>query len=376
MKKIFVSLVLATVTMHSASAQLADGFYHVRNSVTGRYISINDTDPQNYQLNTNTGDLNMGGFRTYLNYDTVAVSPSCIIYIRMLDNGKYDFSGQGTSLYALSSGKFGVNLVPQGDDTYKITGSYQGFQKALADGSPSEKDSWLMNRLVETQKWKAIPVNTSDEYIGIRPDVRTARGEYYGTIYAGFSFRMVSPGMKAYYVSSAQGSSFTMEEIGQDVVPASTPVIVRCNSSNPADNKIEPVRDDAAFRQANCLQGVYCSLSGVPKHFNATPYNAITMRVIGLDSQGELAFVTAKPENLYKDTYLKANKAWLRVDGSAADVMTAGAETGIETILNDELSEGILYTPNGIRIPEGASRRPGIYILRQSNGLTRKVVVK
>ena len=150
MKKIFASLVLATVTMHSASAQLADGFYHVRNSVTGRYISINDTDPQNYQLNTNTGDLNMGGFRTYLNYDTVAVSPSCIIYIRMLDNGKYDFSGQGTSLYALSSGKFGVNLVPQGDDTYKITGSYQGFQKALADGSPSEKDSWLMNRLDAT----------------------------------------------------------------------------------------------------------------------------------------------------------------------------------------------------------------------------------
>ena len=376
MKKIFVSLMLTTVTMHSASAQVTDGFYHFRNTVTGRYISINDIDPKNYKVNVNSGDINLGGFRTYLNYDTVAVSPSCVIYVRKLDNGKYDFCGQGVSLNDLSSGQFGVNLVPLGGDTYKITGSYQGIQKALADGSPSEKDSWLMNRLTETQKWEALPVNTSDEYIGIRPDVRTANGEYYGTVYAGFSFRMASPGMKAYYVSRAQGSSFTMEEIVQDVVPASTPVIIRCNSSNPADNKIEPVRDDATFRLTNCLQGVYCSLSGVPKHFNATLYDAISMRVIGLDDKGELAFVTARPENLYKDVYLKANRAYLRVDGSAADVMTAGTETGIETMMNDGHSDGTLYTLNGIRVSVGKIQRSGIYILRQSDGTTKKVIMK
>ena len=60
----------------STSAQLADGFYHVKNVATGRYISINDTNPGNYKVSS--GDVNMGGFRTYLSYDTVAVSPSCV----------------------------------------------------------------------------------------------------------------------------------------------------------------------------------------------------------------------------------------------------------------------------------------------------------
>ena len=376
-KLLFVcSFVLSSFCVQNASAQLADGFYHFKNATTGRYISINDTDPQNYQLNTYSGDLNMAGFRTYLDYDTVAVSPSCIIYVRKLDNGKYDFCGQGSSIYELSSGRFGVSLVPQGGDTYIISGTYQGIEKKLADGSPSTKDSWLMNRLTETENWKAIPVNTSDEYIGIRPDVRTADGEYYGTIYAGFSFRMVSPGMKAYYVSSTQGSTFKMEEIVQDVIPASTPVIIRCNSSNPTDNKIEPVNDNAAFNQSNCLQGVYCALSGVAKHFNAKDYDPVTMRVIGLDNKGELAFITAKPENLYNDFYLRANKAYLQVDSGTASTMTKESGTNIKTIMKNEPSEGTLYSLNGVHIPEGSIQRPGIYILRSYDGTTRKVIIK
>jgi len=375
MKKIVISLMLTTV-MHSASAQLADGFYHFKNTTTGRYISINDTDPKNYQTSGHSSEVNMGGFRTYLNYDTVAVSPSCVIYIRRLDNGKYDLRGQGTSLYELSSGKFGANLISLGSDNYKITGTFHGIEKILADGSPSEKDSWLMNRLDETQKWKVLPVNTSGEYIGIRPDVRTADGEYYGTIYAGFSFRIVSPGMKAYYVSSVQGSAFTMEEIEQDVIPASTPVIVRCNSSNPINNKIEPVNDNSSFNKTNYLAGVYCSLSGVSMHFNATLYDRITMRVLGMNDKGELAFVTAKPENLYKDIYLRGNKAYLSVASGTADVMTVGSNTGIEYVKKDGQAEGVLYTPNGLRVPAGKAPRPGIYILRQSNGATKKVIVK
>lgn len=372
-KKVIISIWMAAVCTISASAQLADGFYHFRNTTTGRYISINDTDTRNYQVNIYSGDLNMGGFRTYLNYDTVAVSPSCIIYVRRLGNGQYDLRGQGSGIYEMSAGRFGVNLIPQGGDTYKISGTFQGFEKMLSDGSPSEKDSWLMNRLSETQNWQAIPVDTSDEYIGISPDVKTTDGQYYGTIYAGFSFRMVSPGMKAYCVTAAEGSAFTMEEIGLDVIPASTPVIIKCNSDDPADNKIEPVADETTFSQVNCLEGVYCALSGVSKHLNVTPYDDVTMRVIGLDDNGELAFVRAQPEQLYKDIYLRANKAYLRVGSSAADVMSIGTHTGISTVAKEESSGGVLYGLNGVRVPAGATPRPGIYILRTANGTTKKV---
>jgi len=372
-KKVIISIWMAAVCSISASAQLADGFYHFRNTVTGRYVSINDTNPENYQINTHSGDMNMGGFRTYLNYDTVAVSPSCILYVKKLSNGQYDVRGQGSGLYEITSGRYGVNITPQGGDTYKISGTYQGILKVLSDGSPSDKDSWLMNRLTETQNWKAIPVNTADEYIGISPDVKTADGQYYGTIYAGFSFRLVSPGMKAFYVSKAQGAGFTMEEYTQDIIPAATPVIIRCSSANPADNKIEPVAVDGTFGQTNCLEGVYCSLSGVSKHFNATIYDAVTMRVIGLDDNGALAFVTAKPGQLYKDMYLKANKAFLRVGANSADIMTIGNYTGIETVSKGDSSDGVLYSLSGVRLPSSATPRPGIYILRTPNGTTRKV---
>ncbi len=359
-----------------ASAQLVDGFYHFRNTVTGRYISLNDANPNNYEPNLNSGDVNMAGIRTYLNYDTVAVSPSCVFYAKKSSEGKYDISCQGTSLSKISGGRFTIDVFAQGDDVYRISGTYKGIEKWLSDGSPSEKDSWLMNRLTTTRDWKACPINTTDEYVGIRPEVKTADGEFYSTIYAGFAFRLASPGLKAFYISKATGNAVTMVEVGMDEIPASIPVVIKCNSSDPTDNKIEPVIDIAKFSKANCLRGVYCALSGVAKHTNVTPYDPSTMRVIGLDSEGKLAFVKAKDSDLYNNLYLRANKAYLLVGSEAADVMTATIGTGIETIQTDDTSEGELYMLNGVRVSSGTVTSPGIYIHRQKDGTSRKVIVK
>lgn len=371
MKKI-IFMMLLTVT-GNASAQLADGFYHIKNATTGRCISINDTDPQNYDVDWMAGDVNMGGIRTYLSYDTVAVSPSCVIFVKRLDNGKYDLCGQGSSLYTMSSGRFGVNINSQGDGTFTISGTANGLMKILSDGSPNNADSWLMNRLSTTERWKACPVNTSDEYIGIRPDVRTADGTYYGTVYTGFNFRLASEGMAAFYVSDASGTGFTMSRIEKDVIPAGTPVIVRCNSDKAEDNKIEPVAGDYTFNGANYLGGVYCSIS-VAKHRNTTPFDDITMRILGLDDKGELAFVATLPEDrLYKGQFLMANKAYLRVNPGEADVMTLDGYTSsaISKVKKDDKASTAIYTMTGKRVPNGAALSPGIYI---QNG--KKMIVK
>ena len=127
-------MLLLSAWSQNASAQLADGFYHVKNVATDRYISINDTDPGNYKVSS--GDVNMGGLRTYLSYDTVAVSPSCVVFVKRLDNGQYDLCGQGSGLYAMTSGKFGVNIIPQGG-AYRISGTAKGITKTLSDGSHS-----------------------------------------------------------------------------------------------------------------------------------------------------------------------------------------------------------------------------------------------
>ena len=365
-KKISCFLLMAVCAV-SSSAQLANGFYHIRNVATGRYLSINDTDPGNYQVSA--GDVNMGGFRTYLSYDTVAVSPSCVIFVKRLDNGKYDLCGQGSSIYAMTSEKFGVDIYPQGG-AYKISGTAKGITKILSDGSPSQKDSWLMNRLDATQSWKFLPVNTSSEYIGIRPDVRTADGTYYGTIYAGFNFRLVSEGMAAFYVSNAGGSGFTMKQIEDDVVPAGTPVIIRCKSAKPDENKIEPVIGGYSFDRPNWLRGVYCSLY-VAKHHNITRFDPLTMRLLGLNDKGELAFIANPPvERLYKEESLMANKAYLIVNLGDADVMTIDGYNGIDKVKTDKTKSGI-YTLMGARLPEGMSLKAGIYI---QNG--KKIIIK
>jgi hypothetical protein len=370
MKKLLSTITLLIFSMVIANAQIANGFYHIKNAGTGRYLSINDTDPGNYKV-SQSGSVNLAGIRTYINYDSVAVSPSCVIYVRDLGNGKYDLQGQGSSLYAMTSEKLPVDIT--GNGIYKIHGTYKGFTKYLTDKSPSDKDGNLVTSETGMDSWTFKPINTSDQYIGIRPDVKTADGIYYGTIYAGFNFRFVSPGMAAYYVSNAGGTGFTMEQIGDDVIPANTPVIVRCNSFNPEDNKIEPVVGGYEFNHANWLGGVYCSLY-VSGHHNVTRFDEISMRILGLSDKGELAFIANPPiDRLYKEQYLMANKAYLKVNSGDADVMTHGGYTpeAISSIKVDDNTSKGLYTLTGVRIPEGVTPKAGIYI---KNG--KKIVIK
>ena len=372
MKKIICSVILATCCALGVKAQLADGFYHFKNTATGRYISINDTDPSNYPV-SQSGDVNMAGIRTYISYDTVAVSPSCVIFVKDLGNGKYDLVSQGSSLYNMANQKLAINITPNGNGSYKIHGTAQGITKYLSDGSPNENDSWMMNRLVETQDWWAIPINTTDEYIGVRPDVKTSDGQYYGTIYAGFNFRLASEGMAAFYVSNAGGTGFTMNLIEDDIIPQGTPVIIKCNSANVKDNKIEPIIGGYTFDHQNWLGGVYCSIS-VTKHRNYTLFDKITMRLLGLSDKGELAFVADAPaERLYKDQFLMANKAYLKVNASDADVMTLGGYTpeAINAIQSEDKTSTGTYTLTGVRIPDGVTPKAGIYV---KNG--KKIIIK
>ena len=76
---------------------------------------------------------------------------------------------------------------------------------------------------------------------------------------------------------------------------------------------------------------------------------------------------------MYKDIYLRANKAYLRVASNSADIMTIGNYTGIESVAKEDTTDGVLYALNGVRVPSGATPRPGIYILRTANGKTKKV---
>ena len=357
MKKIVTTFALAAFCAMTASAQLADGFYRVQNKVTGRYISISDTDPNNYAIKTTTASVDMAGIRTIKSWERVEANPATIVYVKNIGDNKYDLEGQGTSLYKISKERLYIILTPQSDGTYKAkSDKYQGISLDIADGTdPDKEEDFLRNKSEETAYWKAVPVDTGSGYLGIEPDIKTADG-YYGTIYAGFAFKLASSGMK-------------LKEFEGETIPATMAVIIKCNSENPVDNKILPVTNGGAEPSDNMLRGVYCALT-LSKHFNAKIYNPTEMRVIGT-SGDKLAFVKASADDLVEGKYLQANKAYLPVEG-ADDVMTEDG-TGIVTIKAEEknsAAEGI-YTLTGVRLPDGVTPKAGVYI---KDG--KKVVIK
>lgn len=370
MKKLFTSIILSTIAVATASAQIANGFYYVKNRHTGRYMSIQDDDPSHYKVSTTAGDVKLAGIRTYKNWSDVCTMPSCVIYIKNVGGNQYDFEAQGSSLYKLSGNKLYATLKPQSDGSYIASGSYKGMNASLSEFKidPKLDESWLGTNDNSAKYWIPVPVNTGDNYIGIKPDVHTDDG-YYGTIYAGFAFKLASSGMKAYYISEASGSKITLKEIS-GTIPAATPVIIKCASNDPQKNKIEPVTSGGTAATGNKLKGVYsaCTVQGF---VTVTQYVPSTMRVIG-KSNGKIAFVKASESDLKDGKYLNANKAYLAVPSGSADVMTESG-TGITTINAEDTSkdkEG-LFTLTGIRVPDNVTPQPGIYI---KDG--KKIIIK
>ena len=304
MKRIYTSLLLLTVCYLGIRAQISDGFYYVQNSYTGRYICIADNDKSHYNIQIEGGGKKtLGGLKAIKSWDDVRTYPSCIIYVRNVGGNKYDLEGQGSSLYQLTGGKLYATLTPNGDGSYKATGTYK-VTVTLGDTSTNkDKSESYLGTATEDNVSSWIPkrVDTGDNYIGIKPDVQ-ADGAYYGTIFAGFAFKLASSGMKAYYISEASGSKITLKEIS-GTIPAKTPVIIKCTSNDPANNKIEPVASGGTSINDNKLGGVYCATTTM-KFTNVTNYDQTKMRVIGSDN-GKLAFVKASESDLFEKKYLR-----------------------------------------------------------------------
>jgi len=372
MKKIFTSLLFLTFFLTGIKAQIADGFYYVKNAYTERYISIADNDKNHYNISIEAGGRKtLGGLKAFKSWDNVRTDPSCVVYVRNVSGNQYDLEGQGSSLSKLTGGKLNATLTPNGDGSYKASGTYKGVTVTLGDNSPSKTaDESVLATGAEdnVSNWIPVAVNTGDNYIGIKPDVE-ADGAYYGTIFAGFAFKLASSGMKAYYISEVSGSKFTLKEIS-GTIPAKTPVIVKCSSNDPANNKIEPVTSGGSAVSDNKLGGVYCATTKL-RFTTVTLYDPTKMRVIG-SANGKLAFVKASASDLFEEKYLKANKAYLAVPSGSADIMTESG-TGITTIKAEDVSkekEG-LFTLTGIRVPDNVTPQPGIYI---KDG--KKIVIK
>ena len=376
MKRVIISALVSILTPTLATAQLSgNGFYRVQNNASQRYITINDDIIGEVNTSSTTADLN--NIVTWRGFDYVKSNPASIIYIESV-SGKYNLSAQGPSVYKIAGGRAYVDIQDKGDGTYSFSVSYSGAKVYLYDDTKSSDKGGVRQSSSnqDYRYWKLLPINTSDNYLGLQPTVQVG-DSYYGTLYADYAFKRVSDGIKIYYINAEDEGRCRLKEITSEVIPAATPIIFKCSSNDPAQNMVMPVTDEAEKPTDNYLAGTYFA-STTNKHKEFVEYDDATMHVLGVGADGQLSFITAKSTDLVNDgQHIPMNTCWLRLFNNLTGEFTVLDESqyaGISTINTDKeigTSKQGTFSLSGVRINDSRQLKPGIYI---QNG--KKMVIK
>ena len=374
MKKIILSLILSAPL--AASAQITgDGYYRVKNNASERFITITDDIVGEVNMSSTTADLS--NITTWRGFDYVKSNPASVIYIEAVGK-KFNLKGQGTSIYDISGGRVYIDIKSKNKDNtnpYYFSITYSGAEFRLYDNS-TKKDKGGVDQTgdVKYSYWNILPITDDDyNYLGLQPTVK-AGDDWYGTIYASYPFKVASEGVTLYYVDGVKDGEFQLKEITSEVKPASTPMVFKCSSYDPSDNRIIPVADLTTAPTDNLMGGTLFA-SSIRKHIKRVEFDATTMRVLDSNSNGDLIFTTAKPEQLTDESYIPMNTAWLNVpSGLSGDFKLVSRDdfTGIRNIdAPKERTDNAIYTLTGVRQNNTNSLRKGIYI---SNG--KKIVIR
>lgn len=394
MKKLF-TLIVTALLVASAQAQTFSGYYRIWNDFSKRYLSLLDNKGW-AKASTGGLDYDLFAIRTLLDNEAndIVSNPAAVIFISGQKNA-YNCAAQGTSLQKITAKTFQIRSYYQNgkpvagkyliraeegslgavvlhDMNYFVNFEAQADSGNVGAQNPSglikEKTLWHFD---------AISSNSSC-FFGFTPSLH-ANGKYYQTFYAGFPFKVVSPGVAVYYVCAIADGKTVLKPFAAGVtIPAETPVLVECTSPSAANNKVELLVSTAAAPKDNLLRGVFFNYtyddyttlkpsSSNRVHNNRTAYSPSTMRLLRVNSAGELIFdkVSAGEED-YRP-YIAANTAYLTVPSSAPDELpmmtytdyTAGIDGPTTTAAP---ADDAVYTLSGVRVTDTGYLPHGIYI--------------
>ena len=388
MKKRLFLLLLGCATMLGAQAQLSGaGYYRVKNVSSGRYMSLSDNQSRGVDFNSCTADC--GAMQTSKIMDNIYSDPGSIFYLDHIDGVSYNVVGQGTSLHDIIN--YYIYISPVGS-YYKIYQEQKGQRVTLSDLDDVEEDESYVATTGGKTTWYITPLNTTDNYIGVKPTISVG-DKHYAAVFAGYPYTL-GAGMKAYYINKVienEGVVIIKELTG--TIPAKTPVLIECSSTDISKNQITPVLNSDAVPSDNLAMGVYfCLGDRWSAHYNSTKFDPSTMRVLSLNTYGNLA-VSTSTQNLktvmieprgadgkhLTVTAIPANSWYIPVSSSApSELKLVTAEqyaTGIKDMTVKPASLYNVYTLEGVQIKKNATSisdlHQGIYII---NG--KKVVIK
>ena len=324
-----------------------------------------------YHMATGSGaKQNIESLQLWTGIDNAVVSPQTVIYIAK-NGSNYNLEAQGTSVSQMTSYEIKVSQVSGTNDTYTLTTNVAGAGEVSLWVDKTKKGRYDMEGRTEDdegktlypthyqatttsqgadsyKQWQIVPISTSsDNYVAVKACLKVKDEEdetkfkYYAPYYASYPFKLVSPGMKAYYVSSITDKKYTLQEITNEVIPAATPVIIECPSDKPIDCKIEPLRGNYGGISGNKLKGVFfCNLSMSPKEYSdcRTEFKKESMRVWAV--KDDKLILTNNPDNTravplalsgFSGLWLRANESYLAdvPSTTAAELVSAGKATTI-----------------------------------------------
>jgi len=387
-KKLFLLLCFC-LSILGAQAQLdGAGYYRVKNVSTGRYMSLSDDHSRGVNLTSTSADC--GAMATSSVWEDISHDPGSVFYLDHISGESYNVVGQGTSLYSII--QYYIYLSPVGK-YWKAWQEDKGQRIMLTDKKSNNAVSYVTTTGTYST-WDIIPINATDNYIGVKPTV-TVDGKHYAAVFAGYPYTL-GAGMKAYYVTKViekEGVVIIKELTG--TIPAKTPVLIECSSTDVSKNLVTPVVSSEAVPSDLALQvkGVYfCLGNRWSGHFNSVKFDASSMRAFSANSYGNIAMTTSEDAltsvNIDQDDgnggkvsilAIPANSWYLSVSSSApSELKLVTAEqyaTGIKDITVKPASLYNVYTLEGVQIKKNATSisdlHQGIYII---NG--KKVVIK
>ena len=232
----------------------------------------------------------------------------------------------------------------------------------------------------DAAKWFLEPVtNEAAHYFGVAPanKMKGKNGKYFTTLYTDFPMKIVD-NMNAYIVESigttgAQKGYAQCKKIASknDIIPAQTPIVLECETTASASNRLLPLANTTPAPTNNILKAVFFNEAK-----NTIETAGKTVRVFNINPKPAVR----NPLGFYRysGTIIKGNRAFLLVDANASgskldgyDMEEEGTADGIDEVTTatvETATNAVYYDLQGRRVDHPVR---GIYIV---NG--KKVIIK
>lgn len=406
------------------------GFYRIQNQgEAGRYISIeNDkVSEESKKISFAGGKSISAGIEALKTVKSKDSNPGTIIYVSGNTSGlTLEAQGMNTDELLAKFGYSGYKLMMSGrgelntlyEKTYQIDLIDYGYDYKVTKNAfcaVATLNFIRTNAINSYALWTFKKVDNDNEFFGVNPNEGITDGKkYYTTLFTSFAYQL-SEGMKAYYIGRHFYDTNHVEEpiaelieITGGKIPAATPVIIECSSSNVADNKVTLLEDNLSPISNNPLKGrVFCF---IPTQYedqnmkNALEFNKKTMCVLGMkditrgdrgETTGAKLVLVTESNNDYNisssltNGYIPANKAYLPLNNISSSEADAIAKKGIRLLLpadydvatsiskvvsEDKVVKEGIYTLTGVKVKDTNSTEnlpSGIYIINGKKQVIR-----